>query len=29
MIDNDTNEIIKPAPIFDNGRALISFIQGR
>ncbi|WP_053830825.1 hypothetical protein [Helicobacter heilmannii] len=29
LIDNDTNEIIKPAPIFDNGRALISFIQGR
>ncbi|BCZ19364.1 hypothetical protein NHP190012_10060 [Helicobacter sp. NHP19-012] len=28
LIDNDTNELIKPAPIFDNGRAFINFIKG-
>ncbi|BEG57314.1 hypothetical protein NHP21005_10020 [Helicobacter sp. NHP21005] len=28
LIDNDTNTLMKPAPIFDNGRAFINFIKG-
>ncbi|BCZ18333.1 hypothetical protein NHP190003_16150 (plasmid) [Helicobacter sp. NHP19-003] len=27
LIDNDTNELIKPAPIFDNGWAIFNFID--
>ncbi|WP_240329625.1 HipA domain-containing protein [Helicobacter suis] len=30
LINNETNELLKPAPIFDNGRAFLNFInEGR
>ncbi|WP_233707396.1 hypothetical protein [Helicobacter bizzozeronii] len=28
LIDNDTNKLIKPAPIFDNGSAFFNYIRG-
>ncbi|WP_199764466.1 protein kinase family protein [Helicobacter bizzozeronii] len=27
LVNNDTNELIKPAPIFDNGRAIFNFLN--